>query len=132
MFHFVPPSGSVFACVPFPVHTFPAGYEYQPLTLFLSELRPKGIVHDNGSTVSKSLDGMWYVTWQDCDYAWWEDLSNPLDGHFEFALDHLIDLFLRMKMLMNRRTTHKFVVRECHVRRVEVAAVPSWKALNHS
>jgi hypothetical protein len=38
------------------------------------------------------------------------DLDYAVDGHLELALDHLVNLFLKMKMLVNRRTTFKVFV----------------------
>jgi hypothetical protein len=34
-----------------------------------------------------------------------------------------------MAVLVNGRPAPKFVVRECHARRVEITAVPAWQAL---
>src|ERR1017187_462300 len=47
--------------------------------------------------------------------------SDTVDGYLEFALDHLIDFFFRMEVLVNRRSPRKVVMRECHVLRVEIS-----------
>jgi len=47
------------------------------------------------------------------------DLGHAFYGYLEFALDHLVDFFLRMEVLVNRRTAGKVVVGKCHVLRVE-------------
>jgi hypothetical protein len=48
----------------------------------------------------------------------------------EFALDHFIDFFLRMEVLVNRRTAGKVVMGECHVLRVEISTVPTRQSLD--
>jgi hypothetical protein len=36
------------------------------------------------------------------------------DGDLKLALNHLVDLFLRMEVLVNGRATLEVVMRECH------------------
>src|ERR1700730_13055746 len=71
------------------------------------------------------------ITRYDCNQARSGDLGKAVDGYFEFALDHFINFFLRMEVLVNRRPARKIVVRERHVLRVEISSVPVWRALNH-
>src|SRR5580700_7029718 len=59
------------------------------------------------------------------------DLSFAINGHLEFAFDYLIDLFLRMEVLVNRRTAGKVVVCERHALRLEISSMPTRQSLNH-
>ena len=58
-------------------------------------------------------------------------MSHAVDGQFQFALDHLVNLFLRMKVFMNGRATLEVVMREGHIRRVEIAPIPARQPLDH-
>jgi hypothetical protein len=73
---------------------------------------PGRIVDDDGPAVGEGLDRMADITWDDCNQARSRDLSQAVDGHFELALNHLVDLFLRMEVLVNGRAALEFVVRE--------------------
>ena len=70
----------------------------------LSEIVPRRIVDDDGLAVSESLDRMADVTGHDRNQTWSGDLGHAVDSYLEFALDHLIDFFLGMEVLVNRRT----------------------------
>src|ERR1700738_2423322 len=71
------------------------------------------------------------VCWHDRNQTRSGDPGHAVDGYLEFALDHFIDFFLRMEVLVNRRTARKVVVRECHVLRMEISSVPTRQALNN-
>jgi hypothetical protein len=47
------------------------------------------------------------VSGYDRDYTGSGDLGYAGDGHLELALDHLVDLFLRMAVFVNGRTAHE-------------------------
>jgi hypothetical protein len=62
---------------------------------------PQQVVNDDGSAIREGLDRMARITWHDRDQAGSYDLGCAIDGHLKRALDHLVDLFLRMEVLMN-------------------------------
>jgi hypothetical protein len=49
---------------------------------------------------------------------------------FEFTLDDLVDLFLRMEVLMYGRAALEIVVCKRHIFRVEIPSVPPRQTLN--
>ncbi len=71
------------------------------------------------------------ISWHDCDRAGARNPSHAVDRDFEFPLDHFVDFFLGMKMLMNGRAASELVVRESHARRVEIASMPARQSLNY-
>jgi hypothetical protein len=77
---------------------------------WLSEFAPQRIVNDDRPAIGEGLDRMAYITWHDRNQTSSGDLDYAVDGHLELALDHLVNLFLKMKMLVNRRTTFKVFV----------------------
>src|SRR6266851_5309825 len=50
------------------------------------------------------------------------------DRNFELALDHVPDLFICMRMLMDPRSRLEHEVSECHVLAVEAAPLPTREA----
>jgi len=97
----------------------------------LGEIGPQRIINDDDPAVGKGLHGMADVARHDRDDARSDDLDLAVNGHLKFTLDHLIDLFLRMEVLVNGRATLEVVVRERHARRLEIASIPARQALNH-
>jgi hypothetical protein len=77
---------------------------------WLSEWAPQRIVNDDRPAIGEGLDRMAYITCHDRNQTSSGDLDYAVDGHLELALDHLVNLFLKMKMLVNRRTTFKVFV----------------------
>src|SRR5579864_4442074 len=71
------------------------------------------------------------ITRHDGHHARSRDLSHAVDGHLQLTLDHLIDFFLRMEVLVNGGAAREVVMRECHARRMEVASMPAWQTLNN-
>jgi len=59
------------------------------------------------------------------------DLLHAVDGQFEFAFDHLIDLFLLVGMFVYGGAAFEIVVGEGHAGRMKVASKPSRQTLNH-
>jgi hypothetical protein len=72
---------------------------------------------------------MAYIRRDDRNQARSGALGHAVYGYFELTLDHLIDFFLRMEVLVNGRAALEVVVRECHARGVEIAAIPARQAL---
>jgi hypothetical protein len=55
----------------------------------------------------------------------------PSTVSLEFAVEHLVQLLLRMVMLMNRGAASEFVVRDGHVDGMEVSPSPTRQAFGH-
>ncbi|MGA8622655.1 MAG: hypothetical protein WB660_29550 [Candidatus Sulfotelmatobacter sp.] len=85
-----------------------------------------------GPAIGKGFHGMARVGWNDCDYASSRHLPYPVDSPLKFALNHLINFFLRMEVLLNGCTPSELVMGEHHARRMEIASIPAWQPLNHS
>lgn len=94
------------------------------------EIPPQRIVDDDCPAVGEGFDRMPDITRHDGGPACSGDLRYAVNGHLEFALDHLPDLFLGMEVLVNGRATREIIVRECHAGRMEVASIPARQALN--
>jgi len=58
------------------------------------------------------------------------NLCNTVDRHLKFPLDHFVNLFLRMEMLVDRRAAYEVIMCERHTGRVKIAPVPTGQALN--
>ena len=54
-----------------------------------NEVAPRRVVNDDDLTVGESLDRMADIPWHDRDQTRSGDLSRAVNGHLEFALDHL-------------------------------------------
>jgi hypothetical protein len=67
----------------------------------LIEFAPQRIVNDDGPAIREGLDRMAHITRHDGDQAGSYDLGCAVDGYLKLTIDHLIDLFLRMEVLMN-------------------------------
>src|SRR5258706_14457660 len=67
----------------------------------------------------------------DRDQAGAGDHGHAVDGDLELALDHLIDFFLGMEVLVNGRAAREVVGGERYVRRMEKATVPAGQALDN-
>src|ERR1700681_3927991 len=89
------------------------------------------MVHDDGSAVGQRPDRMAGIGRDDRNQSGSGDLSHAVDGDLELALDHLIDLFLRMEVLMDGRAAREVVVSERHARRMEKAPRPAGQALDY-
>jgi hypothetical protein len=96
----------------------------------LIEFAAKRIVNDDGPAVGKSLDRMERITRHDRDQARARDLSYTLDDYLELALDHFVNFFLRMEVLVNSCATFEVIMRERHARRVEVTSIPAGQAFD--
>ena len=72
---------------------------------------------------------MAYTSRHDRDHASSGDLCHPIDGHLKLTLDHFVDFFLRMEMLVNKRAAHEIVMRESHAWGVKMASIPTRQAL---
>ena len=96
----------------------------------LAELGPGWVIDDNRPSVGESSDRMTdiarYYRNQGCS----GDLGHAVNGHLKLPLDHLVDLFLSMKVLVNGGTLLEIVMRERHISRVEIASIPTWQSLN--
>src|SRR5712664_3805409 len=88
------------------------------------------MVDDYRLSVREGLDGMTGIAGYDRNEACSRDLGDAVDGHLKLAFDHLVDLFLGMKMLVNGGTAREVVVREGHIGRVEIASVPTRQSLD--
>lgn len=97
----------------------------------LGELRPLGIIHDDGPAIGERFDRMGNAARHDCYNSGSGDVRHSVDGDLELALHHLIDFFLRMEMLVNGSATRENVMRERQARRVEIASIPTRQALNY-
>src|ERR1700686_3140059 len=98
----------------------------------LDEVAPQGVIDNDGSAISERLNSVGDIARYNCDYTWSGNLSNAVDGHFEFALDYFIYFFLRMEMFVNGRATREIVMRKRHARRVEIPSVPTGQAFNNA
>jgi hypothetical protein len=52
------------------------------------------------------------------------DIHHSVYGDLEFALDHLVNFFLRMEVLVNGGAAREIVMRKRHTRRVKIAFMP--------
>jgi len=99
--------------------------------LFLTQgMVAQWIIDNNNLPACDRSNGMRRIGWNNPYITRDQALSEAVDRYFQFAFNHLINFFLRMGMLMNRRTCVKFIVRECHARRIEIAASPAWQAFD--
>src|SRR5208282_1143614 len=98
----------------------------RPAGLF--EFAPQRIVNDDGPAIGEGLDGMARITGHDGHQTRAGNLRYAVDGHLQLALDHLVDLFLRMEVLVNCRAPLEVVMRKRHARRVEIASIPAGQA----
>src|ERR1017187_1749280 len=96
----------------------------------LAEFGPCGVVNDDCPTVREGLDRMTGVARHDCHHSCLCDLADAVDGDLECAIDHLVDLLLGMKVLVNGGTAREFVMRKRHVCRMEIASLPTWQPFN--
>src|SRR5215469_459939 len=95
----------------------------------LAELRPYRMVHNDCSPISHGVDRMSDTARHDRYESGPNDLRHSLDSQLQFALDHLINFFLRVKVFMNGRTTHEAVMGKRHVRGVKIASMPARQTL---
>ena len=86
------------------------------------------MIDDNRPPVGKGLDRVTDIARHDRNYSCSRYLGHAVDGYLKLTLDHLVDLFLGMKVLVNGRTADEVVVRESHARRVK-NNVPSNRAI---
>ncbi len=93
--------------------------------LSLPKVRTGRVVHDNKTPVRQSSDGMSNVGGHNGNDAGLRNLSFSVDGQFKFTLDHFINLFLPVKVLMNLGTGCELVMCERHARRVNITPLPS-------
>src|SRR5579864_973651 len=61
-----------------------------------------------------------------------DNLRDTVDRHFKFSVDHFVDFFLRMEMLVNRCAAREIVMRERHAGRVEIASMPTRQPLDNA
>ena len=67
----------------------------------LSEIRTRRVVHDNQTPVTQCFDGVTTVCGHDGNHVWLQNLRYSIDGHLQFPLDHFIDFFFGMEVLVN-------------------------------
>ena len=67
----------------------------------LTEFGPPWIVDDDRPAVGEGFDVMADATWHDRYHARPGDLGHAVDGQLELTLDHFVDFFLRMEVLVN-------------------------------
>lgn len=96
----------------------------------LGEVPTQGIVDDDGATVSEGFYGMTHIAGDDGYHARGDNLGFAVDGYFHLSLDHFINFFLRMEVLVNGGAASEFIMRERHAWRVKIAAMPSPQALD--
>ena len=70
----------------------------------VAHLSSQRIVNNNGAAIGQCLDRVAYIARHDPHQTRSSDPLHAVDGQFEFALDDLIDLFLRMEMFVDGRT----------------------------
>ena len=68
------------------------------------------------------------ITGHNRDQAGSGDLCRAVNRHLQLSLNYFVNLFLGMEVLVNRRAALEVVMREGHVRGVEIASVPPRKA----
>ncbi len=73
------------------------------------EIGPQWIVDDDYPAVGEGFDRMADTRRHNRDQPRTGDLSHAVDGHLKLALDHFVDFFLKMEMLVNGRATHEIV-----------------------
>src|SRR5215510_434814 len=88
------------------------------------------MVDYDGPAVCQGFDRMRNTAGHDCHHVGFDNPGHAINGDFKLALDHFIDLFLRMKMFMDGSASHKIVVREGHAGRMEIASMPARQTLN--
>src|SRR5262249_50997790 len=98
----------------------------------LVEIVPHRMVNNDRAPIREGLHRMPHTTRNNRHHAWLNDLRHTIDGELQLALDHVVDLLLRMVVVMHRRAARKIVMRKGHVRRVEVASTPARQTLNHT
>lgn len=80
------------------------------------------MVHDDQPPVRESLHRMSGVTGHDCNQTGLYEVGYTVHIDLQFTLDHFVNLFLGMKMLMDRGAACEVVMREGHVGRVKKRA----------
>src|SRR5579872_5867603 len=88
------------------------------------------MVDDDCATIGERLHRMADTGGHDGHEPRTDDLRDAVDRHLKLSLDNFVDFFLRMEMLVNGRAAHEIIVREGHVRRVEIASMPTGQALD--
>jgi hypothetical protein len=82
------------------------------------------MVHDNQMPVRQRSDGMAAVCGHNGNDAWLYNLGSSVDGYLEFALNHFVDLILKMEVLVNLGSGCELLVRERHAAGVKIASFP--------
>src|ERR1700677_1793084 len=59
------------------------------------------------------------------------DAGFAVDGHFQLAFGYFVNFFLRMEVFVNGRAAFEVVMREGHVRGMEIAAEPAGQAFDY-
>ena len=94
-----------------------------------NDIGPSRRVDDDDAPVREGFDRMPDISQDDGNQACPGDLRHAVDGHLKLTLDHLVDLFLGMEVLVNGGAAREIVVRKRHTRRVEIASQPAGQAL---
>ena len=89
------------------------------------------MVDDDGAAIGERFHSMADIAGHDCDQASPDPAGNAVDGHLKLPINDLVDFFLRMEVFVDRRASREFVMRECHIGRVEISSMPAWQALDH-
>src|SRR5664279_2279114 len=71
----------------------------------LAEFGPRGMVNNDCPPVRKRLHRMTGIARHDGRQTSPCGLTNAIDRYLKFAINHLVHLFFRMKVLVNRRST---------------------------
>src|ERR1700722_8061398 len=87
------------------------------------------MAHHDRFSVRRAHNGMRRIGWNDTDETRSRPFRAPAGRDVQLALQHMPNLFLRMEMLRNRRTSVEFIMRKCHIDGVEVATAPAGLAL---
>lgn len=95
------------------------------LRAVLAQFSSERIVNDDGATIRQSFDRVAHIAWHNPHHARSSNLLGSVDGQFEFTFNDLVDFFLRVEMLVDRRTAFEVVVGERHARRMKIATVPA-------
>src|SRR5579864_8551333 len=93
--------------------------------LHLAEFWPSWMIDDNRPPVSKGLDRVPGIARHDRNYTCARDFGHAVDRHLQLPLDHFVDLFLNMRVLVNGRTAREVIMRKSHVWGVKIAPFPT-------
>src|SRR5262249_15178975 len=85
------------------------------ISIVLFELPPSRVIDNDRRTVSKGPLRVASICRYNRHHTRPGDMGDAFNGQLELALNHLIDFFLRMEMLVNGGAALEFVVRDGHV-----------------